>query len=70
MTKVIPILLALLVSACATKDPLLKQVEEAKEERADKVAEISRGYNQQSMLEVEANVWENCWHRGSATHLK
>ena len=40
MTKVIPILLALLVSACATKDPLLKQVEEAKEERADKVAEI------------------------------
>ena len=40
MTKVITVLLALLVSACATKDPLLKQVEKAKEERADKVAEI------------------------------
>jgi hypothetical protein len=40
MTKVITVLLALLVSACATKDPLLKQVERAKEERADKVAEI------------------------------
>ena len=40
MTKVITVLLALLVSACATKDPLLKQVEKAKEERAGKVAEI------------------------------
>jgi len=40
MTKVLPILLALLISACATKDPLLKQVEKAKEDRADKVADI------------------------------
>ena len=40
MTKVITVLLALLVSACASKDPLIRSAEQAKENRADEVARV------------------------------